>query len=475
MIFGSSLWIALGLALAFLPGLAVAGDVLVRDAASLRRAIDTARPGDRIVLLPGEYRLGKILIRRPGTRSRPIVVTAISPDLTRIHSDAVELFKLDAPYWIFENLDIVGADRAHHAFHIVGRADDTILRGNRIRNFHAAIKGNPERRRSPDRVVIARNIFFNTGLRRTAEPVTVIDVVGGEDWVIRENFIADFAKGQGDRISYAAFLKGGSRRGLFERNLVICAWRHSGGRRVGLSFGGGGSARSYRIRGKLEHQGGIMRNNIIMNCTEAPGIYLNRALNSRILHNTLFDSFGIMSRFSESVSVVRNNVISGAVSARAGARLTTGPNLETGWDRAAELPGAVLKLSHRISDYHVKYPSIFDRSNIRWARRTIENIGNRLARSFIGRGTGALEDIFGAPGKLDFRLRDGDAIRGRGAPIPDAGDDFCGRSRDKPAADLGAISYGAGRCDVRAWLATLLRPFGPTGRSRLPAPAGPRR
>lgn len=464
--FGSNLWIALGLALAFLPGPAFAGDVLVRDGASLRGAIDTARPGDRIVLLPGEYRLKKILIRRPGTKARPIVVTAISPDQTRIHSNVVELFKLDAPYWIFERLDIVGTDSAHHAFHIVGRADDTILRGNRFRDFHAAVKSNPERRHSPDRVVVARNIFINTAPRPTAEPVTTIDVVGGDDWVIRENFMADFAKGRGDQISYGAFLKGGSRRGLLERNLVVCSWRHSGGRRVGLSFGGGGSSRSYRIRGTVEHQDGTMRSNIIVNCTEAPGIYLNRALNTRLQHNTLFDSFGVMARFPESVSVARNNLISGALSSRDGARLTAGPNLETGWDRAAELPGGIRKLTHRISDYHVKYPSVFDRSNIRWAQRTIETFGNWLARSFVGRGTGTLEDIFAAPGKLDFRLRDADALRGRGARIPNAGNDFCGRSRNQHSIDLGAISYGAGRCDINAWLATLLRPFGTTGRLR---------
>ena len=61
---------------------------------------------------------------------------------------------------------------------------------------------------------------------------------------MRRNFIHDFRKASGDEVSYAAFLKGNSREGLFEGNVVSCV--HSagdtGGYRVGLSFGGGGRA-----------------------------------------------------------------------------------------------------------------------------------------------------------------------------------------------------------------------------------------
>jgi high frequency lysogenization protein len=45
---------------------------------------------------------------------------------------------------------------------------------------------------------------------------------GGRRWQLRGNFIHDHAKGEGNGVSYAAFLKGNSRDGLIERNLVIC-------------------------------------------------------------------------------------------------------------------------------------------------------------------------------------------------------------------------------------------------------------
>lgn len=57
-----------------------------------------------------------------------------------------------------------------------------------------------------------------------------------DDVVVEANRISDFEKGGGDTISYAAFLKGNSKDGVFERNLVVCSEHFSGGVRVGLSF-----------------------------------------------------------------------------------------------------------------------------------------------------------------------------------------------------------------------------------------------
>ena len=49
-------------------------------------------------------------------------------------------------HWIVDGLDILGIcepqELCDHAFHIVGQADNFILRDNRIRDFNAAIKGN---------------------------------------------------------------------------------------------------------------------------------------------------------------------------------------------------------------------------------------------------------------------------------------------------------------------------------------------
>lgn len=438
---------------------ASAREVVVTDSSTLRAAIASAKPGDRIVVMPGEYWLAKQLIRNGGVPGNPITVTALVPAQTRIRTAAVELFKLQAPNWVFEKLTFVGTAETHHAFHIVSDADHVVLRGNRFLNFHSAIKGNPERGRTPDYVTIDRNIFLNDALRQTTEPTTPIDVVGGIGWIIRKNFIADFGRTGRDSVSYAAFLKGGSRGGLMERNLVICEWRHSGGRRVGLSFGGGGSPRKLRSADNSEHDDGLMRNNIIINCPNAPGIYLNRSRNSKIYNNTIFDAYGIMARFPAGPSYIRNNIVSSAITERSGARIVTGKNLTTGWGIGTYIPGGTSKLVHRISDYHVKYPSLFDASDIRWAQNTIHRIGAWLGRSGIGRGVSDFSQWFVAPEIANFDLISGTELIGKGDPLPEVKDDFCDRPRQNLTVDLGAIEYREGRCDVEAWITDRFRPF----------------
>src|SRR5262249_23359599 len=153
-------------------------------------------------------------------------------------------------------------------------------------------------------------------------PVTPIDVVGGYRWVIRANYIHDHAKAQDNTISYAAFLKGNSRDGVFERNLVVCEMLHSGQIRLGLSFGGGGSSPDNICEDGTcnpEHQNGIMRNNIIAHCPADVGIYVNEGQNTLIYNNTLYDTAGIDMRFATTTGEVRNNLLGGDIQNRDGA------------------------------------------------------------------------------------------------------------------------------------------------------------
>jgi len=232
-------------------------------------------------------------------QDQPIVVKAES--LGDVHLRAGgEQFVVAHPHWTFENLHIEGAcsndSWCEHAFHIVGNASHTIISNNILREYNAAIKGNglPDREGGgmpyfPNDVIIEGNYFYNSDVRATRNPVTPVDVMGGLRWIVRDNFFADFAKGQGNKVSYAAFLKGNSRDGVFERNLVICEWKHSGGIRLGLSLGGGGTSPGAKTCMQEDcsvwHTDGIMRNNIAMNCTEDVGIYLSRARQSKIYNN----------------------------------------------------------------------------------------------------------------------------------------------------------------------------------------------
>lgn len=383
---------------------ASAAVVPVSTPAQLIQAIDTAAPGDVITLAPGTYTVNQnLLCDTAGTPDAPIVVRAATLGEATIRFNAVEGFKVSAPHWRFENLDVQGVCAAHsdceHAFHIVGGADFTHLRHCRLRDFNAQIKGNGEGNPYvfPDDVVIEQNEFANATVRNTSNPVTPIDVVGGRRWVVRANFIHDHSKGLGDQISYAAFLKGNSRDGLFERNLVICEHDHTGGVRLGLSFGGGGSGPPSICEDGTctpEHQNGMMRNNLIVDCPADVGIYLNAGLNTRIYNNTLIGNTGIDVRFVASTADVRNNLVSGQIRNRDGGTSTQGSNLT----------------------------------------------GITLAQ---------YQDWFTDPLLPDLTLLDGSAFVDLGQTLTQVPADLCANRRDDGAYDRGAIEYDGDRvCDT---------------------------
>lgn len=372
--------------------------VPVATAVQLRTAIDDAQPGDVITLAPGTYVITQnLLCDTPGTADRSIVVRAATPGSAVIQSSALEGFKVSAPYWTFEDLVVEGtcADDSdcEHAFHLFGDAEWTVIRRNVVRDFNAQIKsngfGNPFV--FPDDVLIEANELYDTAARQTGNPVTKLDVVGGRRWVVRANAIHDYEKAAGDGISYGAFLKGNSRQGTFERNLVRCRTPGSpfnGGTRLGLSFGGGGSGPPSICEDGTctpEHQDGVMRNNLILACDDV-GIYLNAAAASGIYANTLYDTTGIDVRFPSSSADLRDNVLSGQIRNRDGGTSTEGNNLEmvslAEWDA--------------------------------W---------------------------FATPAAADFTLSDGGSIVDAGAPLDAVADDYCGARRRSGPPDLGAVEY----------------------------------
>lgn len=377
----------------------------VNDTSELRAAIDAANPGDRIVLADGTYRLdSKVNIRRAGTAADPIVMEAVNRHGAIIEVNTVEGINWNAAYWHIEGLHFKGVcsqDKdCEHALHIVESSDFGVIRHNVFEDFNAQIKGNGQlvngAYQYPDDVLIEGNEFFDNAARQTSNPVTKIDVVGGRRWIIRANFIHDFAKGEGNSISYAAFLKGNSRDGLFERNLVACEALHTGQIRLGLSFGGGGTGPDTICEDGTctpEHQNGIMRNNIIANCPADVAIYINASTNTLIEHNTIYNTSGIDVRFEDSSATLRDNLIAG---------------------RIRERDGGTITLDER-------------------------NLQQLSEADFT--------TMFLNPGALDFSLADGSRFVDQ-ATGSQLADDFCGAMRNDPR-DIGAIEYTtASPCDT---------------------------
>ena len=397
---GSSLCAcAIAVVTAAVPVSALAVERVVSSPAQLALEIGRANPGDIITLQPGVYPLAaKLSVARAGLASARITVRALQPQSAILQSNTLELFLVRAPYWTFQNIQIEGVCAAHtdceHAFHIVGQANSTIVRNTVLKNFNAPIKANGSVvdgiRYFPNDVIIEDSKIYNETVRDTSNPVTGIDVVGGRRWRVRRNSIVDLAKGGGNGTSYSAFFKGNGRDGLFERNLLVGSLNHTGGTRIGLSFGGGGTNPSSVCElndCSTEHTNGIMKNNILMNFDDV-GIYLNEAPSSKIYSNLIYNAAGVDVRFTSTASIV-NNIVSGAISARDG--------------------------------------------------------GQHITSNTLSNVTAAMFDAwFVDPAGADFALLDGASIVDKGLKISGVTTDFCGLPRNSGAQDIGAIEYAPG-------------------------------
>ncbi|MFT4825458.1 MAG: hypothetical protein ACI9A2_002070 [Halioglobus sp.] len=369
--------------------------LLVSSTQEVLSAVKNAEPGDIITLSPGEYdvKAHSISVKTAGHSDAPIYLRAEKFGTVTLQMNTHEGFHVSAPFWVFENLKIRGKCANHsyceHAFHIVGNGHSFTLRNSELVDFNAPIKANMKSVDGdiyfPDRGLAEYNSFYNTEPRTTNNPVTLLNLNSADEWVVRGNFIADFSKNGSDHVSYGAFMKGNSSNGLFEGNLVMCEHRLTAdeGIRVGLSFGGGGTAKKYckEKNCSVEHRDGIMRNNIIMNCSRDVGIYLNRAQNSQIYHNLLYNNLGIDVRFETSTAQIDNNIISGRIQNRDSGRSHTSKNI--------------------------------------------------LARDCIGTTLDncKLSRLYAAPQKIDFRLTTLDnAIWNLLEPIDGLRQDFCGQA-----------------------------------------------
>jgi len=389
----------LSFALILLPGMpSRAQEVHVATVTELTDAVDNAQPGHEIILAAGAYVISNTLYAdTPGTATDPIVVRAETLGDALLRIDDQVGFQVSAPHWTFENLEVEGVCADHstceHAFHIIREADFTTVSHCVMRDFNAQIKGNGDPvggvMTFPNDVVVENSELYNTTSRLTANPVTPIDVVGGQRWIVRGNFIHDHHKAFSDTISYAAFFKGNSRDGLFERNLVACEYLHTGGIRLGLSLGGGGSYPDSICEDadcSVEHTGGMLRNNIIVNCPADVCVYLNEAADTRVYNNLLYDCYGLDVRFAPSVADIRNNLLSDSINERDGGTAVEG-----------------------INEVNV--------SNVQWTTWFMD------------------------PANLDFSLYYGTGLVDQGETLADVTDDFCLNDRDDGFNDLGAVEF----------------------------------
>jgi hypothetical protein len=389
---------------------AVAGEIGVASSAQLVAAIGAAAPGDTIVLADGTYALGDVSCDASGTEASPIVVRSANPLGAVLELSGIEGFRVRGSHWHFEDLDVRGVcpvdDACEHAFHVVGGdAKGFALRKSRIRDFNAQLKVNaaPDASgvwRMADAGLVEYSELADTRPRLTANPVTKLNIDGGVGWVVRGNYVHDFHKDGGNGVSYGAFMKSGGSGGLFERNLVACTRDvDTGGVRIGLSFGGGGTGPQYcapafdpAVPCDVEHTDGVMRNNVLLACSDV-GIYVNRGANTKLLHNTLVATAGIDFRFPTTTGEAHGNLLMGKIRARDGGTFA-------------------------------------DTSNV--AEQPLE----------------LFTALYADPLALDFHVVGDPSALAIGPTRTDLLDDYCARDRPATSLALGALEHSAGDCEV---------------------------
>ncbi len=380
--------------------------ISVSNSREFLTALKTVERGQAIKLMPGTYKIKQrtINIRHSGSSIEPITVMGSELGAVMLELDTLEGFYVDKPFWVFENLKIKGVcasdSQCEHAFHVVGKGNNVIVRNNIITDFNAAMKVNGIKYGTeyyyPDNGRVEGNSFFNHSVRDTGNPVTVLDIIAVNDWVVSDNLIADFIKGKSDRVSYAAFFKGNGARNTFERNLVICRLnlKPTGGEQVGVSFGGGGTSKSAcrNQQCDVESSFGIVRHNLIMNCDDV-AIYLNKSKDTEIYNNTLINTLGIDVRFPQSSAVIANNFLTGRIKNRNGGTSQAMNNI------------------------------VVDLSDV--------------------------ADYYQAPMMGDFTLKNKGEIVDRGVDLQVEEKDFCGEQRGPVGLDIGAFEYldGTSTCD----------------------------
>jgi hypothetical protein len=297
----------------------------VADATALRNALAEAQPGDSIVLKAGTYEMGE---RTPetvsdGTAAKPITMRAAGDHgYAILKLDGNLGFRVKNQFWKFEGIHFKGnPERSQATLFLDGPqgCDNVSFVDCKISDSAGyGMKTARDPKSAVDRIVIEFTEVFNTG-------GTAVDVVGGDDWIVRRNYVHAFGTHGGT--NYGIFLKGGGTNGLIEGNLVD-GERQPGS--IGISFGGGLTGKQFMpsVDGQspAEHKHGICRNNIVVNTSDV-AYHSNNADSCAFYNNLAFGCDGFQRQKSQGTDPL---FINNAVGKLRGALDSSAANMEAG-------------------------------------------------------------------------------------------------------------------------------------------------
>ena len=179
----------------------------------LGKAMQSAKPGQTIVLNPGRYRITEPLSTgAAGQQDLPITVRARQVGQVRLESTAADVFKIAHGFWVFENLQIRGncpiQGDCKHAFLVLDGARSTVIRNNLIEDFNAHLQVNGDEEHWPDDGLVQFNTFSNSRARDTEAVVAPINIIGASKWRLQDNHISHFVKRGGSQSSFGMLVRG---------------------------------------------------------------------------------------------------------------------------------------------------------------------------------------------------------------------------------------------------------------------------
>jgi len=331
-------------------------ELRVNNAAELGKAMQSAKPGQTIVLNPGRYRITEPLSTgAAGQQDLPITVRARQVGQVRLESTAADVFKIAHGFWVFENLQIRGIcpiqGDCKHAFLVQGGARSTVIRNNLMEDFNTHLQVNGDEDEWPDDGLLQFNTFSNSRARDTDAVVAPINIIGASKWRLLDNHISHFVKRGGSQSSFGMLVRGASHGTRIERNLLICTPQQitQPGIRTGISFGGSASAPRFcrDQQCEFEQRAAVAANNVLAHCNDF-GIDVNRSASMLIAHNTLINTAGIDIRGSKANATVYGNLLDGRIRERDGAQAKASMNEVLDLGRTLEDADA-LRLSWRLN------------------------------------------------------------------------------------------------------------------------------
>ncbi len=288
------------------PTTAAAREIGAASAAAIKRAVGAARPGDVILIKPGEYDMGGGFgTGRSGARGRPVTMRAAgAKGYAVLKVRGTVGFRVRSRHWVLSGLHVKGDGRTQATVFMdgPGGAGDVHIIDCKISGSAShGMKASRSRTKAVNNVLIEFTELFNT-------KATGFDLVSGDNWTLRRNYVHDYGTGGG--VCYGIFLKGGGRKGIIEGNLI-----DGGGRRttVGISFGGGKTGKKWLplVGGKVaaEHDGGICRNNVVVSTADV-AYHSNNAANCAFYNNLAYKCSGFQRQSSYKADpLLVNNVL----------------------------------------------------------------------------------------------------------------------------------------------------------------------